>query len=90
MINLEEYKRKKYEEYKKEVDMVISKFSEKEDDLEAMLNGDEFRFGLGLDPVIDHFSMLQQISMDGADIRNEIEKLNKKYGYPGDKIFELK
>lgn len=90
MINLEDYKRKKYEEYKKEVDMVISRFSEREDDLEAMLNGDEFRFGLGLDSVIDHLSVLQQISMDGADIRNEIEKLNKKYGYPGDKIFELK
>ena len=90
MINLEEYKRKKYEEYKKEVDMVISRFSEREDDLEAMLNGDEFRFGLGLDSVIDHLSVLQQISMDGTDIRNEIEKLNKKYGYPGDKIFELK
>ena len=70
--------------------MVISRFSEREDDLEAMLNGDEFRFGLGLEPVIDHFSVLQQISMDGADIRNEIENSIENTDILEIKFFELK
>lgn len=90
MINLEEYKKKKYEEYRKEVDTVIKNFAENKQRIESALNGDEFRLGLGLDPVIDHLAVLQQISMDGTSIRNEIEKLNKKYGYSGEKVFEMR
>lgn len=88
MINLDEYKKDKYEKYRKEVEEILQKHEHDGEQIETALNTDEFRFHLGLEPVIDHMQMLLEICMQGTSLQAEIAMLNRKYGYTGNKIHE--
>lgn len=83
--NIDDYRNKKKEAYMAEVDAVMKRF---EDDnfIEVELNRDEMRMMNGIEPEFDPFDMLRKIATTGTNLKEEIARINRKYGIPGDKV----